>query len=166
MEGRVLTIKKSIVLYTFAVMMLLCFITISILAFTVFRRPVLWFFSFCLCAGAYDLLRGFLLNIDNSVYLGNLLINTGSVGILTAFINLKAYTPLLFAIGFALASLIMYIVYRQSFHMILAFSIIFVASYGFLLIKSLISFQIFIAFVVVFLVLLIVSILTQINWRK
>ena len=163
---RVLTIKKSIILYVFAAMMLFSFITLTFLSFLVFKRPALWFFSFCLCSGLYDLLRGNLLKIDNSFYLGTLLLCFGIVGYLYSFLNFENCTIIIFSIPFAISSFLTYIAYRQQFHIILAFSTFFFVVYGCLLAKKIITFEIFIAFGITFLVLLILTVIFQIKWRK
>ena len=166
MKGRVLTAKKSIVLYVFAAIMLFSFVVLSTLSFVVFKRPKLWFFSFCLCFGLYELLRSILLSIDNSLYLGSLLVGIGIAGFVIDFADLQRYAPILIAMAFAIASFLVFVFYRQSFHLVLSFSLIFVTIYAYLLTKNLITFGIFIAFVSSFLVILILTAIFQIRWRK
>lgn len=166
MKGRILTAKKSIVLYVFAAIMLFSFVILSIFSFVLFKNPKLCFFSFCLCSGLFELLRSALLAIDNSLYLGSLLVGIGIAGFVIDFADLQRYAPILIAMAFAIASFLVFVFYRQSFHLVLSFSLIFVTIYAYLLTKNLITFEIFIAFVVSFLVILILTAIFQIKWRK
>lgn len=163
MKSRVLGIKKSIILSATAVIMFFSFTTLCILSFTLFKRPDLWFYSFMLCLGIYEFVKGILFDIDSSFYFGLLLIGFGSTGFLALFLSIQTYFPLLFGVSGAISSIVTFLRYKQDFHLVLAFSIIFVCLYGYIFIKKLISLDIFIAFTMSFLLLLFMSILANIN---
>lgn len=165
MNGRFLGIKKSIILQTTAFVMFFSFVTLLFLSIFVFQKSELWFFFFCLCTGIYEIIRGFLLGIDNSTYLDTTLILVACVGIFTLETGTVQYMSVLIPSSFCVSSLVTYIFYRQKFHLILAFSICFVTLYGFLLLKNLISLNIFIAFTAMFLILLVIAMLSSIKWR-
>lgn len=166
MEGRLLGIKKSIILTFTAIFMLFSFITLSVLSFTTFKKPELWFYSFCLCVGLYEETKSLTLKIDSSCFIGTLLLWIGTVGFLTSYLPIKEFLPLLMTFSVAAASLTTFVFYKQKYHIIFAFMIMFVSFYWFLLIKKLISLNIFIAFVTSFLLLFIVMIFTNIKWRS
>lgn len=166
MEGRVFGIKKNIVLLIVAISMFFCFITLLFLSIFLFKIPSLWFFSFCGCVGVFELTKSFLFKIDSSLYLGSLLCLVCAAGFVTLLKKDTTYLPILIPACFCIASFVTFLFYRQNFHIILAFSISYFALYGFLLIKKIISFQIFIDFTVPFLVLLIVTVLSSIKWRR
>lgn len=166
MKSTFLGIKKSILLSAIAIVMLFSFVTLCALSFTVFPKADLWFFSFMLCLGIYELSKGLLFDIDSSFYFGLLLTLFGAVGFFAIFFHIETYFPLMFGLSAALASIATYLKYKQDFHLVLAFSIIFVCLYGYLFIKKLISLNIFIAFVTSFLLLLILSVATNLKWRR
>lgn len=166
MKGRFYGRKKSIILLTTAIVMLFSFVFLSILAFCSLKMPELWFFNFCLCVGFYELIRSFLFNIDNSFYLGSLLFLTGVTGYLILFFNISQYTSAMIMFCFSLASTLTHIFYRQKFHLVIAFSCIFVTIFLYLLSKNMITLQIFIAFVTSFLVLLTLAVISNIKWRR
>lgn len=166
MKSTFLGIKKSILLSAIAIVMLFSFVTLCALSFTTFPKADLWFFSFMLCLGIYELSKGFLFEIDSSFYFGLLLVLFGIVGFLAIFLHMETYCPLLFGLSATIASLATYLKFKQNFHLVLAFSLIFVCLYGYLFIKKLISLNIFIAFVTSFLLLLILSVTINIKWRR
>lgn len=166
MEGRIFGIKKNIVLLAVAISMFFCFIIMFFLSIFLFKIPSLWFFSFCTCVGIYELTKSFLFKIDSSLYFGFLLCSVSSAGFFCLFSQNTSYFSVLILSCFCLSSIVTFLFFRQRFHLILAFSINYYALYNFLLIKNVISFQIFIAFTVPFLVLLVVSVLSSIKWRK
>jgi len=166
MKSTFLGIKKSILLSAIAIVMLFSFVTLCTLSFTTFPKADLWFFSFMLCLGVYELSKGFLFKIDSSFYFGLLLVLFGIVGFLAIFLHMETYFPLLFGLSATIASLATYLKFKQDFHLVLAFSLIFVCLYGYLFIKKLISLNIFIAFVTSFLLLLILSVTINIKWRR
>lgn len=165
MKSTFLGIKKSILLSLIAIAMLFSFCTLCALSFTIFPNPDLWFYSFMLCLGVYEFSKGTLFDIDSSFYFGLLLTLFGVAGFVAIFFHLEIYFPLFFGTSSTLSSLAMYARYKQDFHLVLAFSLIFVSLYGYLFIKNLISLKIFIAFVTSFLLLLILSIVSNIKWR-
>ena len=166
MEGRVFGMKKSIVLLAVAISMFFCFITMLFLSIFLFKIPSLWFFSFCACVGLYELTKSFLFRIDSSLYLGSLLTSIAFVGFFCLFSSNMTYFPVLIPACFCFSSITVFLFFKQRFHLILAFSISYFALYGFLLIKKIISFQIFIDFTLPFLVLLIVIVLSSMKWRR
>ena len=166
MKSTFLGIRKSILLSVIAIAMLFSFFVLCALSFTVFPDPDLWFYSFMLCLGFFEFSKGIFFDVDSSFYFGLLLTLFGISGFLAIFFNLTVYFPLFFGSSAALASLSSYTRYKQDFHLILAFSLIFVSLYGYIFIKKLISLKIFIAFVTSFLLLLILSIVSNIRWRR
>ena len=165
MNGRFMGIKKSIILHVTALIMFFSFIAFLFLSIFIFKKSELWFFFFCIFTGIFELVRGFLFRIDNSTYLGLTLSSIGAVGLVAFLTNSVEYLSLLIPSCFCFSSVSTYIIYKQKFHLILAFSICFVTIYGFLLLKKLITFNIFIAFTVTFLILLVIAVLSSIKWR-
>lgn len=166
MNGRFLGAKKSIILRVTAIIMFFLFIALTLLCVLLFKIPELWFFSFCFCISIYQIEKGFLFNIDNSHYIGVLLLTISITGYLAYFLKATLYLAVLIPACFCAASLSTYFKFKQKFHLILAFSISFVNLYGFLLLKKMITFEIFIAFTTTFLVLFILAMLSSIKWRK
>ncbi len=155
--------KKTWLLRGIALGNLLLFVGLTLMSFLHLNIPNLWFYSFCLCIGAYELSRGLLFKLDSAIYLGSLLTNIGANGFIFYLMDLRNYAIFFIAISFVLASLATFILCHQKFHLILAYSISFLSLYAYLLSKSLITTPIFIAFGCVFLVQLTVSIILNIK---
>ena len=164
-NGRVFGHKKSIILIATAFVMLFSFVILTIVSIFVLKRPVLWFFSFCLTLGFYEMMRAFLFRVDDALYLCALLLGLGVVGFLETYLPLKQFEIVLTLLCFIVASMLTYLVFKQNFHLILAYFFFFVTIFNVLQVKNLISFEISIAFVVCFLVIFIVSIILSIKWR-
>lgn len=166
MTGRFLGIKKSIILRWLAVLFILLFAVLVYCSISVFEKPEIWFFSFCLCLGLFEIAKSFMFNLDSAFYFGILLTFLGVAGYVFTFTNTQHYVSVFILSTFALASLFTYSVTEQRFHLIIAFSLFFVAIYCFLYLKSLITLPIFIAFVTTFLLLLIVAIISSFFRRE
>ena len=141
-NGKFLGIKKTYILRTIAIACFLGFLSFVFISIFLFKSPTLWFYAFCVFVGLFELLKAFLFKFDSSVYLGTLLLSAFYI-----------------AISFILASIFTFIFCGQRFHLIIAFSIFFVSIYAILYVINLINLPILIAFLVPFLLLLIVEIL-------
>lgn len=163
MRGRVFLIKKTWFLRGIALFNLLVLIGLVCMSFLYLKIPNLWFYSFCLCIGGYELTKGFLFRFDSALYLGMLMTNIGTSGFVFYLLELRSFAGFFVALSFILASLLTFAFCHQKFHLILAYSISFFTLYAFLLTKSLITTPIFIAFATLFLVQLTVSIILNIK---
>ena len=163
MKGRFLGVKKTWILRSIAVVNLLIFVGLVCLSVLQLKIPSLWFYSFCLCVGAYELAKGLMFKFDSAFYFGVLLLNIGFSGFIFFLLDLRSYAIFFIAVAFILASILTFLVYHQKFHLILAYSLTFLTLYGFLLRKNLITTPIFIAFVVYFLIQLSVSIILNVK---
>lgn len=164
MRGKLIGLKKTWLLKIIALIYLLLFVGLVCFCTLYLKIPNLWFYSFCFCIGIYELSKGFFFQLDSSVYFGALLTNIGISGFCFYLLELRTFAVLFISLSFILASMFTFFFCKQKFHLILAYSLSFVTLYGFLLIKNLISTPIFIAFVIPFLIQLVVSII--INLKK
>lgn len=166
MNGRLFGIKKSTLLKLFALVFFVMFVVFAFLAFYVFKIPDLWFYSFCLFLGLFQILKSKFFKYDSSFYLGTLLTGIGIAGFVFLFTKTVEFALFYILSAFILASVLTFVFCGQRFHLIIAYSINFVGLFGFLLTKNLITIPIFIAFVVPFLVLLIVELIFSIKRRN
>ncbi len=162
-RGKIIGLKKTWLLRFIALLCLMLFVGLVCVCVLQLKIPNLWFYSFCISIGIYELARGFLFRFDSSIYFGSLLSNIGISGFLFYLLKLRYFTVLFISLSFILASLFTFCICKQKFHLVLSFSLSFVTIYGFLLLKTLISTPIFIAFVVPFLLQLIVSIILNLK---
>ncbi len=158
-NGKFLGIKKTYILRTIAIACFLGFLSFVFISIFLFKSPTLWFYAFCVFVGLFELLKAFLFKFDSSVYLGTLLLCIGISGFIFTYTNTEPYSAFYIAISFILASIFTFIFCGQRFHLIIAFSIFFVSIYAILYVINLINLPILIAFLVPFLLLLIVEIL-------
>lgn len=166
MTGRILGIKKSFILRTLSILMLFAFITSTYFTTKIYQIYDLWFYNFCLALGIVQLVKSILFKIDSSFYFGTLLILVGISGYIFWLTQTIDYAIFYISVSFMISSIALAIYYKQRFHIIIAFSIFFVEIYGILLKKSLITLPIFVAFVSIFLLLLILEITLSFIWRK
>lgn len=166
MQGRWLKIKKTWLLRAVACLLFLIFVGLVFMTAYVFKIADLWFFSFCICIGLLELVESIMFHFDSAFYFGSLLSLIGTSGFVFLFLSLQKFAIFFIAIAFALASAFTAVVYKQQFHLIIAFSIIFPTIYGYLFVKNLITLPIFIAFSVAFLLLLILGIITHLKGRR
>ncbi len=155
--------KKTWLLRGVALLCLCLFVFLVCESVLILQLPHLWFYSFCLCVGIYELCKGFFFRFDSALYFGTLMLGIGSSGYLFFLLDLMQYGVFFIGLAFIFASLNTFFFCHQKFHLIIAYSISFVTLYGFLLVKNLITTPIFIAFVVMFLVQLTVSIILNIK---
>lgn len=166
MNGRICGIKKTYILRVTAVIVLLGFVCTTIYSLLKLKIPDLWFYNFCFAIGFFELTKGLLFKLDSSLYLGCLTTGIGIAGYIFWLTGTIGYAIFYIALAFITASIITSVKTKQHFHLVFAFSIFFVALYGILLKKSLINMSIFIAFVSVFLLLLIIEIIIFYIRRK
>ncbi len=166
MNGRVCGIKKTYILRATAVIALLGFVCATIFSSLKLKIPDLWFYNFCLSIGLFELTKGLLFKLDSSFYLGCLTTGIGIAGYIFWLTGTIEYAVFYIALAFVTASIITSVKTKQHFHLVFAFSIFFVALYGILLKKSLINMSIFIAFINLFLLLLIMEMIIFYIWRK
>jgi hypothetical protein len=163
MNGRFLGIKKTIVLRFSAVFNFLLFATLTLCCILLFKKPTLWFYSLCLSVGLYQLCKGVLFRLDSAFYFGSLTLAVGAVGFLFTLLQLQKFAVFFIALAFAVASIFTFAAFRQKFHLVFTYSLSFVNLYGFLLAKNLITTSIFLAFVVPFLLQLVISVILKIE---
>ena len=163
MKGRVMGFKKTWFLRSIALCCALLFVGLTCFAFLKLKIPNLWFYSFCLGVGIYELSKGLLFRFDSALYFGLLMTNIGASGYIFYLCNLREYAVFFIAISFIIASILTFVLCQQRFHLILAYSITFLSLYGFLFAKKLISTPILIAFILLFLIQLVVSITLNIK---
>lgn len=166
MNGRLLGIKKTFLLRACALLFLWGFLAYIFVCIFVLKNPVLWFFGFCLFLGVFEIIKSTLFCLDSSLYLGSLITSIGIVGFIFSYTPTAMYAAYYIAGAFIIASLVTYTFCGQRFHLIIAFIIQFLTIYSLLLTKNFISVPIFIAFIVPFLILLIVEILLNIKRRR
>lgn len=165
MLGRVNGVKKTFLLRFFAIFFSLAFVSLATLSFFVFKIPDLWFFSFCICLGLYEIIKSTFFKLDSAFYLGNLLFFIGLSGFIFLFTKTSIFSSVFILSSFTFASLLTFLCCGQRFHLIIAFSTTFIGFYSYLLIKNLITPVIFIAFIVAFLLLLLIGTIIEIKRR-
>ncbi len=166
MKGRFAGIKKTYLLRGAASFAFVLFVVGTILSVSLFKIPSLWFFSFCVAIGYFELAKGMLFKLDSSFYLGTLTFLIGVSGFAFLTTNTVDYSPFYISAAFIISSIAAFVVCKQRFHLIFAYSTFFVALFGILLKKSLIILPIFIAFVGAFLLLLLLEIIINFKRRK
>lgn len=158
-NGRFLRIKKSTLLRSALLLFFFSFLTYIFVSIFVIRNSSLWFFGFCIFIGLFELVKSFLFRFDSSFYFGSLLLLVGIFGHIFILTNLTVYSPFFITLAFLLASISTFIFCGQKFHLIIAFSIFFVSIYTLLLTKNIINVSVFLAFVLPFLLLLIIEVI-------
>lgn len=166
MTGYFCGMKKTYILRFLFFLLLVFFVVMTTLSFTILSKPALFFYSFCLSIGLYQVAKGILFRLDSSFYLGSLLNFIGAFGFYFYLSNQTQFSAQYISSAFLFASMVTFLFFLQFFHLIVSYSIFFVNIFGWLLSKNLITLSIFIAFVVPFLVLLSVTIFLSIKWRK
>ena len=165
MDGRLFNIKKSLILRAIFATMTLLFVALVSLNITTFKIPLLWFWHFCGCTGIYQLTKALLFKLDSSLYLGFLLLFGCISGHLYILLDWAEYAIILILVSFVLTSIACAIFLKQSFHLVVAYILLFLTIFSILLTKNLITIAIFIAFVVPFLVISILDLLLIIKRR-
>lgn len=166
MEGRLFGIKKSLLLSLLAMANFLAFLSYIFVSIFYLKSPVFWFFAFCIFVGVFELCKSMLFKYDSCLYLGSLLLFIGIFGFVFSYTNATAYAPFYICLAFVLASVCTYMFTEHNFHLIIAFSILFVQAYCLLYVKNLITLPILFAFLVPFLLLLILEILLACFHKK
>ena len=160
MKSRFLGIKKSTWLKVSLFFNMFLFVLSSTLFLLFLEDKNLWFYSFCLFTGLYLISKSMLFKFDSACYFGTLLTAIGFSYFYLSIIGMLKFFPVFLLISFAIASLSTYIFFFQSFHIFLAFSLLFSAVGSFLLILNLITIWIFVAFIVASMLLLVVRYFT------
>ena len=166
MRGRLLGIKKTYLLLASILISLAFFIFSCYFAVLDYRIYDLWFYNFCVSLSIFELSKGFLFKLDSSLYLGFLLLFLGIAGNIFWLTNTTEYAVFYIFSAFSISSIATFIKTGQKFHLIFAYSIIFVSIFGILLKKNFITWPIFIAFVGAFLLLLILEIIIFFKRRR
>ncbi len=161
-SGRVFGIKKSTILRATTLIFCAAFVAYIFMAIFWLKIPSLWFYGFCIAVGGVQLAKSFLFRYDSSLYLGVLLFLIGVFGHVFLLTNTTDYAGFFVALAFILASTITFALCRQRFHLVVAFSTLFVTLYCLLYVKNLINVSILIAFVLPFLLLLLLEILVYV----
>ncbi len=164
-KGRIFGIKKSTVLRTATLLFFLMFLAYIFISVFWIKIPSLWFFGFCIFVGGIELIKSALFKYDSCLYLGTLLFGIGIAGHVFLLTNTAIYAPYYLSLAIMLASVTTYVFSGQKFHLIIAFSTLYVALFCLLYTKNLINLSILIAFLVPFLLLLLLEILV-ICFRK
>ena len=166
MRGRLFGVKKSYILRAVIILMLLSTIASSLACILVLKIYDLWFFNICLALGIFQMTKAMLFKLDSCLYLGSLLILIGTSGYVFWLTKTLDYAIFYISLAFAISSIFTFIKCGQKFHLVFAFSTIFVTLFGLLVKKNLITLPIFIAFVGSFLLLLILEITIFFKRRK
>lgn len=159
MNSKIFFLKKSIFLVLVAIFAVTLFFVLNCLIIHFYKIYDIWFYNFCLFLGLYEVVRSWLFRLDNALYLGSLLTYIGIFGYIFWFSNTVEYAIFYISMAFILSSLNLVVFFKQNFHLILSFIISYVTLFGILTKISLITPSIFIAFVVPFLLLLILELL-------
>ena len=119
-SGKINGVKKTHILkLSLGICFFLCafFIAFSIFYF---KRYDLWFYIFSCFVGIYLFIKSFLLKIDSSCYFGSLLLFFGISGLCINIFTLD-FKEVYFLISTALASIMVFLFFKQTFHLLLAF---------------------------------------------
>ncbi len=165
MNGNFLGIKKTLILKVSALLFSWAFLAFLFICIFLLKNPILWFFGFCLFLGTFEIIKSLMFKLDSSLYIGTLTTSIGTAGFIFIYTNTSNFAGYYIALCFIIASIITYIFCKQKFHLIITFCILYFSIYSILLTKNLISTPIFIAFIIPFLLLLILEILFNIKWR-
>ena len=165
MNGNFLGIKKTLILTVSALLFSWAFLAFLFICIFLLKNPILWFFGFCLFLGTFEIIKSLMFKLDSSLYIGTLTTSIGTAGFIFIYTNTSNFAGYYIALCFIIASIITYIFCKQKFHLIITFCILYFSIYSILLTKNLISTPIFIAFIIPFLLLLILEILFNIKWR-
>lgn len=157
-SGRFLKIKKTHWLWTCAITFFLSFVALTIYFCVELHHPEMWFFAFCALLGLFQLTKSGLFHLDSTFYGGTLLSLVGASGFVFTFTNTTHFSCCYILGSFSLASFVTFVLYKQKFQLIFSYSLFFVDILTYILLKNLITLPIFIAFLVSFLVLLIVEV--------
>ncbi len=166
MDSRLFGIKRSLILRAVFVVVSITFLLLLSLNIFVFEIPLLWFWHFCGCTGIYQLTKAVLLKLDSSLYLGFLLVFGCIAGHLYVLLDLTQYAVILILLSFILTSVACTIFLKQTFHLIVAYILLYLTIFSILLTKNLITIAIFIAFVTSFLVISILDLFLIIKRRN
>lgn len=159
MNSRILGIKKTTLLRASIGTAFLYFVLSTALFLFYFKIFEFWFYNFCISLSIFELAKGFLFKLDSSLYFGFLLLFMGVSGYIFWFTETTEFALFYIFTAFCLASILTYLKTGQKFHLVFSYSIIFVTIFGVLLKKNLITWPIFIAFIGLFLLLLILEII-------
>lgn len=118
-SGRVSKVKKTkIYKLSTGISVILCvfFILLSIFYF---KKYDLWFYIFSISVGLNLIVKSHLFKLDSSCYFGSLLLFCGMSGLFISIFSLD-YKEVYFLLSTALASVVVFIRFRQVFHGLLA----------------------------------------------
>lgn len=119
--GRISNIKKTYILRSSAIICIISALLFIFLSFFFNNSNNEWFYIFCLFCGAHQMIRGILLNVDSSSYMGSSLVFIGVLRLFAIYLNIP-YASTVYFIAFALSSLYIFIVYSSVAHLILSFA--------------------------------------------
>ena len=157
MQGRILGIKKSTILWCSFIFAWLNIIVFSLLTILLYQNYFMWFFILCLFLGIHILIKSILFHLDSSFYFGLVLLFISIVGIVTIYTKYHLLDESLYLYAFALASLFTSIKYSQKYQVFLFFNLIFVATIILFFKLHLIPFPIFLALLIGFVLLFVVE---------
>lgn len=166
MKSRLFGIKKTIWLWFSSITLFLLFVATSLYCTLALKLPQLWFYCFCACFGLHQFFKSVLFRLDSCFYGGLVLIFVSIAGFVNFLAWQSNYFCCLILSAFVLASLVTFFVYKQKFHLIFSYSLFFADIFTYIFLKNLITLPIFIAFLVPFLVLLIVEVALYIKRRN
>jgi len=119
-KGRLFNIKKENLLRLSAVINFLLCAFFILLSTLYFKRYDVWFYIFSTFVGLYLLSKSYLYKIDSSCYFGSLLLFIGIFGVFIKIYSLD-FDKVYFLIATALASIFVFLFFKQTFHLLLAF---------------------------------------------
>lgn len=116
MRGRILKIKKSILLKASFALASILFVFSSIFFIFFSSHQDFWFYCFLLEAGFCVFLRGLFLKIDSSYFLGLVMFFIGIMYFYTFFVNISYVFSSFLPLSFALASLLTFSCFQSNLH--------------------------------------------------
>lgn len=165
MRSRVLSIKKSTLLALSLTVNIILFATVSVLFCYFLGNYNLWFYVFCLFVGLHLINKSLLFKFDSSCYFGVLLFLIGLLYFLSFYFQITNFYSVFILLSFCFASFVTFSFFKQSFHLFLAISLLFVSIGLLLYLINFVSIWIFLAIISLSMVLLVIRYFT-LNRRK
>lgn len=157
MRGRVLGIKKNIILRCSAILNCIIYLVILALSLTVLPYPNLWFYALIGLIGVQLIEKCILLKVDSNLYFGTLLLSITIFHIYCFNLDILLIYPVFVILAFGIASLFTAYFFEQNFHYYMSFCFLIIASATFIFILNYISLIIFLAIVTLSVLLLLLG---------
>ncbi len=119
MQGRVLGLKKTLILSISFYLSLLAITVSSTLSIVLMKNYYAWFFFLCLFAGSHLLIKSILFRLDSCCYFGFILLLVGAFGLIVHLMGIMKFASVYYILAFSFASFATYCFYLQRFHLYL-----------------------------------------------